>query len=1130
MSKITRYPGIAPFSRAYKDVFFGRSKDVEALYKSLNVNDFVVLHGKSGMGKSSLLNAGLIPIIEKRNQFFILFIRFGSYNPHYPENLNAIFREKIRAALAAETTFLDEIVDSSTQTSPTLWQYVKQLQWEKQAEKGILIILDQFEEIFTYPSEQVEEFREAYSEIIFNRMPEGFRTRLYEKVEANPELLDQHQQKLAFLDYPPTLKFLMGIRSDRLSFLDRLSPSIPNILKNTYEVKPLRLQQAREAIVKPAGYAGDGFLSPIFAYDPDFLEIILSYLSRDYSREIEPFLLQIICQHIESWVIGQKANGLVVKQADIGELDTVARSYYISVIQGQDLETEAKRFDPHEEILARYLIENQLIDSINHNRISLDKSIVEQQGFPDDMLSKLVNARIIRQEPNTVSGLSYELSHDTLLDPVLQSAQIMGNLEAIVESYYRDKVDKYEQKWLETHFLTKEGYAQSYLRTELSDQSHTDDLIEDRILRQDIQDRLLLFPMFLKPANKIRSERSEEAAQTRRKRLILIGIGLTVLFAGLSIATSSFYNLMQEAQTQQMRADSATKAAVELRLIAERESARAQDSAKSAKEQRQIAITQRLRAEGQSRLAEERRIEAEKERKIALIAARKAEDEAEAAQKARIEASMERDLADSLRKVAEEQLAALQQKDDFIAEQYLTYIEDLRYENPTLALRIAEYALSKVLSDTIYRTLIELATDPESRFYQTQLPPSARFVPGAEKLAVIGQDNNSIDILNYRGDRLQSFYLDTQAPISSFSVSNNGNHVFVTDQEGNFLLSSLDQGFIANGNVNSLGEDLFYCNGVFAPDPNREIILVYTSSDKVGPQLLDFSGEKIIDFRIPSGEVVVGGFFHPTNNSLYFFNKTGLLSNWMLIGKRKKEIDFGETEEILNVSLSPDGKYLLTEAEFTARLCDLNGKTLTTFEGAYNAIFTPDSKYLITTEEDARYATLWDLEGNEIRWFDTEEVALSCAFSPDGQYVMVHCVGGESLLFTVEGAKLARFQTDPYLQSGSTFSKDSDYILIDNSESTQLYPFAVGPKRLNILAARDQLYAQMNARGQVQTGGGRQPQVAQQGDPFGNPGNPQNQQKSYKEFEIPEVIQLWLDSDEIAIATEAQIKRYNLNP
>ncbi|MEL7533907.1 MAG: hypothetical protein AAFN10_21530, partial [Bacteroidota bacterium] len=736
MSKITRYPGIAPFSRAYKDVFFGRSQDVEALYKNLNVNDLVVLHGKSGMGKSSLLNAGLIPLIEERNQFYTLFIRFGSYNPQRPENLTSIFLDKLRLVLEEKTAFLPEIEGSGPQNRPSMWQYVKRLQWEKRKEEGILLILDQFEEIFTYPEEQVEAFRKEYSEVVFNRMPENFRTNLYEQVELNPDLFDRYHEELEFLDYPPTLKLLMGIRSDRLSFLDRLSPSIPNILKNTYEVKPLRLQQARQAIVKPAGHAGDNFLSPIFAYAPSFLEGILSYLSKDYSREIEPFLLQIICQHIEAWVISQKSNDLVVDQADIGDLDTVSRSYYVSVIEGHDLESGLKRFDDHEQILARYLIEGQLIDTIHNNRISLDKSIVEQQGFPEAMLVKLVNSRIIRQEPNTVSGLSYELSHDTLLDPVLQSAQIMGNLDGVVESFYRGKVDKYEQKWLETYFLTQDGKAESFREAEMEDHTHTADLLEDRVLRQDENDRISLYPMFLMPANKIRSEQSEKALageRKKRKRAGFLAIAAGVLAL---IALGS----MGWAIAQRGYAVAAQEEAVHERELALQEKLRADSAANVATKQSLLAIASK-------QLAEDRRIEAEKSQKLALQSAamaREAEREAQLAfQKAlfaKNDAEAAKALADlnaakaiaalaaadSAKAVAEAQLAQIQAQNAQINEQsrllevsnYLTYVAENREEDATIALRIAEYAYEVEAIDSTYQVLLELATDPDIRFYR----------------------------------------------------------------------------------------------------------------------------------------------------------------------------------------------------------------------------------------------------------------------------------------------------------------------------------------------------------------------------------------------------------------------------
>jgi WD40 repeat protein len=55
------YPGIEPFSYAFRDVFFGRGVETEQIAQKLVLHRSVLLYAESGVGKSSLLNAGVFP-------------------------------------------------------------------------------------------------------------------------------------------------------------------------------------------------------------------------------------------------------------------------------------------------------------------------------------------------------------------------------------------------------------------------------------------------------------------------------------------------------------------------------------------------------------------------------------------------------------------------------------------------------------------------------------------------------------------------------------------------------------------------------------------------------------------------------------------------------------------------------------------------------------------------------------------------------------------------------------------------------------------------------------------------------------------------------------------------------------
>ncbi len=60
-----RYPGPQSFTEEDEQLFYGRNRETKALYDLIMVQPLVVLFAKSGMGKTSLLQAGIIPRFER---------------------------------------------------------------------------------------------------------------------------------------------------------------------------------------------------------------------------------------------------------------------------------------------------------------------------------------------------------------------------------------------------------------------------------------------------------------------------------------------------------------------------------------------------------------------------------------------------------------------------------------------------------------------------------------------------------------------------------------------------------------------------------------------------------------------------------------------------------------------------------------------------------------------------------------------------------------------------------------------------------------------------------------------------------------------------------------------------------
>src|SRR5690606_33398613 len=65
MEKVYRYPGVRPFTKSEKNIYFGRAEDSQKLFELLLLEKLVVLFAKSGRGKSSLINAAIVPLVDE---------------------------------------------------------------------------------------------------------------------------------------------------------------------------------------------------------------------------------------------------------------------------------------------------------------------------------------------------------------------------------------------------------------------------------------------------------------------------------------------------------------------------------------------------------------------------------------------------------------------------------------------------------------------------------------------------------------------------------------------------------------------------------------------------------------------------------------------------------------------------------------------------------------------------------------------------------------------------------------------------------------------------------------------------------------------------------------------------------
>lgn len=495
-----RYPGVTPFSTAQSNVFFGRKQDIDELYRLIRREQLVVLHGKSGLGKSSLLNAGIAPKCLEEQDLIPVFIRFGAWREDAPATPLEITRLALNGTAKSEKTFLDRLLPDDN----SLWTLAKIQQILPQKGRPLLIF-DQFEELFSYPENVIEDFLRELSELLNTGIPLRYR-----RLAENTEILSETEEDL--LEKPLDPRTVIAIRSDRMHLLDRMKNHLTQVMRHTFELKALSLDDARDAIVEPARVEGD-FVTPPFEFTPAALDKLLDYLADKQDQRVEGILLQMLCEHYERKVV-EIEGVLRLGLSSLNDPGQVVKKYYDEKIQSlpQPLQRPARR-----------LIEEGLVSEGDTTmRLSLHENYIAREfGVEKSLLEALVDNRLLRSEVFLRGGYTYELSHDRLVPAVLNARKSRIDAERL-------RRQERERKVAEERRILKE-------KAKMAE--------KERLLREQAEKARL-------EAERQRIFAQRKEKQARRRAFLAIGFAMLAISA-LAVAVFLWF----DAETQRKEAE-----------------------------------------------------------------------------------------------------------------------------------------------------------------------------------------------------------------------------------------------------------------------------------------------------------------------------------------------------------------------------------------------------------------------------------------------------------------------------------------------------------------------------------------------------------------------------------------------
>jgi hypothetical protein len=389
------WPGLLSFREADQAWFQGRRRETNELLSLVRRDIVTLLFGISGVGKSSLLQAGLFPQLRADNVLPIrVRLAFTADHLDLPgQILEAIDREAEAAGVEAPAPTPGE----------TLWEYFHRRDndfWSaRNRPLTPVLVLDQFEEIFTLGRRSPGRIEGAnrlvaeLADLAAGRPSAAVKARL----DANPD----ETRDFVFTRHP--YKILLGMREDFLAELDSILSRFPSVALNRMRLRRMDGNAALLVAAQARQIMGPDVATQVVRF------VAAAPPERSLAEmEVEPALLSVICRELNN---RRRERGASKITADLleGDQQEILHAFYERSVAGA----------PDE--MRRFIEERLITPRGDRDSVALD-SALELPGITREALDPLIGNRLLRiEEQRGVQRL--ELTHDRLTSVVRASAR-----------------------------------------------------------------------------------------------------------------------------------------------------------------------------------------------------------------------------------------------------------------------------------------------------------------------------------------------------------------------------------------------------------------------------------------------------------------------------------------------------------------------------------------------------------------------------------------------------------------------------------------------------------------------------------------------------------------------------------
>ena len=271
---------------------YGRDTEVSTLMDIVCNNLAMVVFGRSGIGKSSLIHAGISPEIRKKGMMPI-YIRLE-------HNTDTSYVQQIEKAVCKELKDEDRLGENVPRMG--LWDFFhRNVFYDKEHQQTVpVVIIDQFEEIYTLADAEhkhlAQELFEELADLLNNIKPakvmsyedEATRFKKSEVDMGGNDVLTFRIHSRERLNYTEDSNFhlVICLREDYLYYLERNTSKIPSFKVNRFSLHALDRKSAEDVIIIPK----PGIFS---ANEADDIISKIATFNDEGKEEIDPTILSI---------------------------------------------------------------------------------------------------------------------------------------------------------------------------------------------------------------------------------------------------------------------------------------------------------------------------------------------------------------------------------------------------------------------------------------------------------------------------------------------------------------------------------------------------------------------------------------------------------------------------------------------------------------------------------------------------------------------------------------------------------------------------------------------------------------------------------------------------------------------